>query len=72
MSQVGEKAGIFGGEGERIEVPFEAHDAERAKDTFAIFRIASFKTVNRGHGVRRRAESHVPDHQLIRRCLEQA
>ncbi|HEX9788821.1 MAG TPA: hypothetical protein VGB09_12380, partial [Candidatus Binatia bacterium] len=59
MAQVGETTGMLSGEDERIEIPFEAHQAQGAKGVLYIFPTTFFKTVDRGHGIRRRAESDV-------------
>ena len=65
VSKMREAGDIFSGEDEWIEIPFEAHKAQRAQGIFTFFQIASFKTVNGGHGIGGRTESYVPDHQLV-------
>src|SRR6266513_176306 len=65
VPKVGEAGGIFNREGEWIEIPFEAHQAQWAQSRFIFFRITSFKTAKDRHGIESRTESYVPDHQLV-------
>ena len=65
VPQVREAAGILSREGERIEIAFEAHKAQRTKAVCIFFCISSFKTTNGRHRIGGRAESNVPDHQFV-------
>src|SRR5687767_3141304 len=64
MPQVRKAFGMFRGEGERVEIPFEAQEAHRAKRRPTSFCMSSLETLNRGHGIGCRAEANVPDDQF--------
>ena len=66
MAQVGKRRGVAGGQGERIEVALETHDVQRAQRVGAEGSRLLLGAAQGRHGVGRRAEADVPNHQRLR------
>ena len=66
--QVREVAGMFGGEGERIEIMLKTEQTQGAQVGVAISPVAALEAVNHRHGIAGGAQTDIPDDQFFRVC----